>query len=93
MREVSEKLYVWLLLHFIDQKVKKQDILLQILCDFFNMECIDPGSSDKHWDYPEGWLLLSEPPQWAPLTMTASPSAMAQTEGQFHENGGSVNVE
>ena len=57
------------------------------------MECIDPGSSDKHWDYPEGWLLLSEPPQWAPLTMTASPSAMAQTEGQFHENGGSVNIE
>ena len=25
--------------------------------------------------------------------MTASPSAMAQTEGQFHENGGSVNIE
>ena len=77
----------------LTRKWKTSTFITNTLCDFLDMECIDPGSSDKHWDYLECWLLLSEPPQWAPLTMTASPTAMAQAEGQFHENGVPVNIE
>ena len=77
----------------LTRKWKTSTFIANTLCDFLDMECIDPGSSDKHWDYLECWLLLSEPPQWAPLTKTASPTAMAQAEGQFHENGIPVNIE